>query len=112
MLTFGGGALMPKVEKTEAEVTVQEHSLKWWLDRGVKCPDCGEIKFLIIQSQQRGSLARCATDKWDAHYTANIICGVTNMWDVDAEIGCGCKFHADFVEKEAIHKKSIYERTK
>jgi len=99
MLKFGGGGLLPKVEKIEAEVTIQEHGLKWWLDCGVKCPDCGEIDLLRIESQSRMGISRCAKELWDTQFTAKFMCGQ-----------CGCKFQGEFIEKETWQRKPLYER--
>ena len=111
MLKFGGGGLMPKVEKIKAEIIIDEHGLQWWIDRGVKCPDCGETKFLVILAQNRMGLAKCASEFLDAQYTINLICGVVG-WDAGETMGCGCKFRADFIEEAILPKKPLYERTK
>lgn len=113
MLKFLGGGGAIKVEKAEAEVTVQEHSLKWWLDRGVKCPDCGDITYLFIQSQSRMGISRCASELWDTQHTAEFVCGINNMgFDLDAEVGCGCKFQAEAIEKETWQREPLYKRVK
>ena len=104
------GSSGPVTLDNPAEMEVNEHGLKWWIDRGVKCPDCGETKHLVITHQQRSNIHRCVRDKFDARYVAQITCGVVNGWDADTEVGCGCKFTSEFIVPEAYHKKPLYER--
>jgi hypothetical protein len=100
---------MPKMKP--AELSVNEHGIKWWLDRGVKCPDCNDTNNLVILNQRRESISRCASDMCDAQYTADFVCGnFTHGVEVTKTFGCGCKFKASYVEKEVIHKKPLYSR--
>lgn len=99
MLKFGGSSGPVKVRMAEAEVTVQEHGLRWWFKHGVKCPDCGDKDLLRIESQSRMGISRCANELWDTQFTTEFICG-----------NCGCKFQGEFIEKETWQRKPLYER--
>jgi hypothetical protein len=82
-----------KKEQKEAKITTYWHSKLWWKDRGVKCPDCSEDKFLTIERQDRKTQSRVNSRMLDEVFRAHFECT------------CGCKFHAIAIVEDALPKK-------
>jgi hypothetical protein len=80
----------------EAKTVVYWHNLYWWVSRGVKCPDCSEDKLLTIECQDRKTQSRVNSKMLDEVFRGHFVCG------------CGCKFYATAVVKDALPRKHAW----